>query len=83
MSRRTQDPACLHSSFAYGHLTLFVSAFQQIRLDLLWLYGGPTTPLARFGLLPFRSPLLGKSLLFSFPPATWMFRLAGFFSTIG
>ena len=24
----------------------------------------------RFGLLPFRSPLLGKSLLFSFPPGT-------------
>lgn len=35
---------------------------------------GPTTPRAprrpRFGLFPFRSPLLGESLLFSFPPAT-------------
>ena len=32
----------------------------------------------RFGLAPFRSPLLGGSLLFSSPPATWMFRFAGF-----
>ena len=34
----------------------------------------PTTPRAprrpRFGLVPFRSPLLGESLLFSFPPPT-------------
>ena len=46
--------------------------------------GRPTTPRAprrpRFGLAPFRSPLLGGSLLFSFPPATWMFRFAGFAS---
>ena len=48
------------------------------------LDAGPTTPGAprrpRFGLAPFRSPLLGGSLLFSFPPATWMFRFAGFAS---
>ena len=35
---------------------------------------GPSTPRAprrpRFGLFPFRSPLLGESLLFSFPPPT-------------
>ena len=46
----------------------------------------PTTPGAprrpRFGLAPFRSPLLGGSLLFSFPPATWMFRFAGFASAL-
>ena len=40
--------------------------------------GRPTTPRAprrpRFGLAPFRSPLLGGSLLFSFPPTTGMFR---------
>ena len=48
------------------------------------LDAGPTTPGAPrrpgFGLAPFRSPLLGGSLLFSFPPATWMFRFAGFAS---
>ena len=39
---------------------------------------GPTTPHAprrtRFGLLPGRSPLLGESLLFSFPAGTKMFQ---------
>ena len=48
---------------------------------------GPSTPGAprrpRFGLAPFRSPLLGGSLLFSFPPATWMFRFAGLASALG
>jgi hypothetical protein len=29
---------------------------------------------ARFGLLPFRSPLLGESLMLSSPRGTWMFR---------
>ena len=36
---------------------------------------------ARFGLLPFRSPLLGESLLISSPPATEMFHFAGFASS--
>ena len=34
----------------------------------------------RFGLLPFRSPLLRESLLFSFPPGTEMFQFPGFYS---
>ncbi len=42
----------------------------------------PTTPAGpkpdRFGLIPFRSPLLGESRLLSPPPATGMFRFAGF-----
>ena len=32
------------------------------------------------GLVPVRSPLLGESLLMSFPPATKMFQFAGFAS---
>ena len=32
----------------------------------------------RFGLLPFRSPLLGKSFLFSLPPGTEMFQFPGY-----
>ena len=48
------------------------------------LIAGPTTPRAprrpRFGLFPIRSPLLGESLLFSFPPTTGMFRFVGFAS---
>ena len=50
-----------------------------------FLVACPTTPRAprrpRFGLAPFRSPLLGGSLLFSFPPPTWMFRFGGFAPT--
>jgi hypothetical protein len=34
------------------------------------------------GLVPFRSPLLGESLLMSFPPATEMFQFAGFASIL-
>ena len=54
--------------------------------ELFFLVAGPTTPRAprrpRFGLVPFRSPLLGESLLFSFPPTTGMFRFVGFASPI-
>ncbi len=32
----------------------------------------------RFGLFPFRSPLLRESLLVSFPPPTWMLPFGGF-----
>ena len=42
---------------------------------------GPTTPTGpepcRFGLFPGRSPLLGESRLFSFPPGTKMFQFPG------
>ena len=42
----------------------------------------PTTPILPkqhwFGLLPFRSPLLWESLLFSSPPPTQMFQFSGF-----
>ena len=44
-------------------------------------YVDPTTPVLpkqnRFGLFPFRSPLLRKSLLFSLPPGTEMFQFPG------
>ena len=54
---------------------------------LLPFQAGPTTPLQhrqqavplqRFGLLPFRSPLLRKSRLLSFPRGTEMFQLPRF-----
>ena len=45
---------------------------------------GPTTPALPkqhwFGLLPFRSPLLWESLLFSLPPVNEMFQFTGFAS---
>jgi hypothetical protein len=34
-------------------------------------------PRTKFGLIPFRSPLLGESLLISFPPGTEMFQFPG------
>ena len=38
---------------------------------------GPTTPTqCRFGLFPFRSPLLRESIFLSFPPVTKMFQFA-------
>ena len=61
----------------------FPGAFPYV---LFFRLAGPTTPRAprrpRFGLVPFRSPLLGESLLFSFPPTTGMFRFVGFASPI-
>ena len=56
------------------------------RYDRFFRIACPTTPRAprrpRFGLVPFRSPLLGESLLFSFPPTTGMFRFVGFASPL-
>jgi hypothetical protein len=47
---------------------------------------GPTTPAMPkhrwFGLAPVRSPLLGGSLLFSFPPGNEMFQFPGFASRL-
>ena len=46
----------------------------------------PTTPQLpkqlRFGLIPFRSPLLWESLLFSFPPLNEMFQFSGLASRL-
>ena len=58
------------------------SAFRFARRKLS--PGDPTTPPAprrrRFGLLPFRSPLLGESFLFSPPAGTEMFQFPAFAS---
>jgi hypothetical protein len=79
VSRRTQVPELIRrgSPFAYGALTLYGRPFQVTSTRCL---GGratapsrPYNPGAhapRFGLLPFRSPLLGESRLISFPGAT-------------
>ena len=77
---------CATFDFEYGAITLYGQVFQPVRLSN---HGsrddGPTTPHApkgiRFGLVPVRSPLLGKSLLFSFPGVTKMFQFAPFAST--
>jgi hypothetical protein len=77
---------CATFDFSYGAITLYGQVFQPVRLSN---HGsrddGPTTPPAPkgewFGLVPVRSPLLGKSLLFSFPRVTKMFQFTPLAST--
>ena len=83
-------PAPPYSGYCPGWQTLRVRGSHPLRPAFpcgfrcarFFPRGSPATPCAPrrpgFGLAPFRSPLLGGSLLFSFPPATWMFRFAGF-----
>ena len=44
MSRRTQDPAGLHSDFGYGTCTLYGHAFNRVLLSSFLPCRGPTTP---------------------------------------
>ena len=77
---------CATFDFGYGAITLYGQDFQPA---LLSNYGsrddGTTTPHAPkgvwFGLVPVRSPLLRKSLLFSFPGVTKMFQFTPLAST--
>ena len=70
--------------FAYGAVTLSGGAFQLLPLctALLTPRVIPKRPynpaFRRFGLLPFRSPLLGESLLISFPGLLRWFTSPGF-----
>ena len=69
----------------YGSLTLYAAAFHRTWciLPLPYAVGFNTTSLAsrpnsRLGLsFPFHSPLLWKSLLFSFPPLIKMLQFSG------
>ena len=81
--RPTQGPGQVGKGSAYGAVTRYGAPFQAPSPTLASSsVAGPTTPCAPrrpgFGLAPFRSPLLGGSLLFSSPPPTWMFRFGGF-----
>ena len=49
----------------------------RLVLDDFMLVHNPETRKLRFGLFPFRSPLLRKSMFLSFPPATEMFQFTG------
>ena len=80
VSRGTQDPHTCLSRFLYGILTLSDGAFQHLQVALSCALVGPTTPTwpkpSRFGLLPFRSPLLWESRLISFRQGTEMFQFS-------
>ena len=84
MSRPTQVRAGSRSVFAYGAFTLFGrpsqcrSANQPVSYSHAARPTTPSTPKRRrFGLLPFRSPLLRESLLISTPPGTEMVQFPG------
>ena len=71
------------SPYVYRAITYFGVAFQTTSASARRSpCAGPTTPLGpkpqRFGLVPFRSPLLAESRLMSFPPGTEMFQFPGF-----
>ncbi len=83
MSRGTRDTAKVLLVFAYGAITLYGQTFQPVLLTI----GNPTSrshnpgrQACRFGLFPFRSPLLWESLLLSFPQGTKMFQFPWFAS---
>ena len=54
----------------------------MLLLSYISVWPGPTTPISpkrhRFGLFPFRSPLLRKSIFLSFPTGTKMFQFPAF-----
>ena len=80
MSRRTQDTLQRLQHFVYRTITFFSSTFQLIQLcyNFLTLNVRSYNPNLRwFGLFPFRSPLLRKSIFLSFPPVTKMFQFTG------
>ena len=73
VSRGTWDSTRLTSAFVYRIITFCDGTFQTLRLavvnTMLWSRN-PEARRPRFGLLPVRSPLLGKSIFLSFPPLT-------------
>jgi hypothetical protein len=80
VSRGTQDPSRRAADFGYRAVTFYGGPFQDHFTYLLPLslrVRRPTTPTAqvrRFGLFPFRSPLLRESRLLSSPQGTKMFQ---------
>ena len=77
------------SHFAYGTITLYGCSFQKPSA-MTWFVTFRVSPktapqprrnlFQRFGLFPFRSPLLGESLLISVPGGTEMFHFPPFAS---
>ena len=80
--RPTQDLVYSNLYYAYRALTFCGRSFLSVLLLLITIIDSPSTPHwpqpTWFGLFPVRSPLLGKSLLFSLPPLTEMFQFGGF-----
>ena len=80
MSRRTQDTLQSSQYFVYRTITFYGIASQRFQLycELVTLNVRSYNPdRSRFGLFPFRSPLLRESIFLSFPPVTKMFQFTG------
>ena len=80
MSRRTQDTPGGGRMSATGLLPSLAGRSRPLRLSSPPAVRGSYNPgmqASRFGLIPFRSPLLGKSHLLSSPPGTEMFQFPG------
>ena len=82
MPRGTQEPPSPLFGFAYGAFTLYGQAFQPVPLpnhgSFMEALQPRTAVAIRFGLIPFRSPLLWESLLISLPWGTKMFQFPQF-----
>ena len=85
MSRATQDTATAGKASRKGLSPAAADLSRTFRSPSRVRQRGPTTPREprppRFGLVPVRSPLLGESLLFSFPQGTKMFQFPWLAST--
>ena len=77
MTCGTWDTASAHLVFIDRGITFYAGTFQCSSInDLSLTYAVPQPRMymyTRFRLVPFRSPLLGESLLISFPRGTEMF----------
>ena len=69
----------LPSAFEYEAFTLsgWLSQNHSSSFQLTYAVHDPAVHAPRFRLLPFRSPLLRKSMFLSFPPPTKMFQFRG------
>ena len=67
--RGTPDTLRIFCLFAYRALT-FYGWLSQVILLKRYIFMSVLTPIARFGLFPLRSPLLGESSFLSLPPGT-------------
>ena len=77
MLRPTQESDRLLLSFAYGAITHYGQASQLVLLlihNTMFQSYNPGKQVLRFGLFPFRSPLLRESRLIYIPAVTKMFQ---------
>ena len=83
MSCGTRGHSRSQHGFAYGTITRYGSTFQKIPLPCCFVTPcerphNPAVKRRRFRLVPFRSPLLWESLLFSSPGVTKMVQFTPF-----